>query len=120
MAELSSDTVLQRAPQINVELGPGTIIHVGGRHDTAGSHILPARQAFTAEATSRWGEWYMLTFTSLDGELLDRWIVVSRPPAELRGMKTLGSATLLAGLDVSGESSPRVDSPGTRIEIAPS
>jgi hypothetical protein len=46
MAELSSDTILQRAPQMNVELGPTTIIHVGGRQIAVGGHILPILDAF--------------------------------------------------------------------------
>jgi len=47
MAELNSDTVLQRAPMLNVELGPNTIIHVGGTQVPAGSHVLPILDAFT-------------------------------------------------------------------------
>ena len=47
MAELSSDTVLQRAPHLNVELGPNTIIHVGGRQVPAASHVLPILEAFS-------------------------------------------------------------------------
>lgn len=47
MAELSSDTVLQRAPHLNLELGPSTIIQVGGRQIPAGTHVLPILEAFT-------------------------------------------------------------------------
>ena len=46
MAELSSDTVLQRAPLLNLELGPSTIINVSGRQIMAGSHVLPILDAF--------------------------------------------------------------------------
>ena len=67
------------------------------------------RQVFTSEATTRWADWYGLDFSSLDNALMNQSIVVSRPPSELRGMKTLGSATLLADLDLSGESPPLVN-----------
>src|SRR6187431_221011 len=48
MAELSSDTVLQRAPHMKVELGASTVIHVAGKQiDAAGSLVLPILHAFT-------------------------------------------------------------------------
>jgi hypothetical protein len=68
-----------------------------------------ARQVFTSEETSKWADWYGLDFSTLDNELMNQSIVVSRPPSELRGMKTLGSATLLADMDLSGESPPVVN-----------
>ncbi len=68
-----------------------------------------ARQVFTAEATSKWADWYGLDFSSLDSATMTQPIVVSHPPSELRGLKTLGSATLLADLDLSGESPPVVN-----------
>jgi len=67
-----------------------------------------ARQVFTPEATSNWADWYGLDFTPLD-TATDQSIVVSRPPYELRGMKTLGSAILLADLDLSGDGLPVVN-----------
>jgi len=67
------------------------------------------RQVFTAEATRKWADWYGLDFSSLEGAMMDQSIVISRPPSELRGMKTLGSATLLADLDLSGASPPVVN-----------
>src|SRR5687768_15104309 len=51
MAELSSDTVLQRAPHLNVELGPNTIIHAGGRQIPAANHVLPILEAFSHPVT---------------------------------------------------------------------
>jgi protein arginine N-methyltransferase 1 len=47
MAQLSSDTVLQRAPLLNLELGPSTIINISGKQIIAGNHVLPILEAFT-------------------------------------------------------------------------
>lgn len=46
MAELTSDTVLQRAPLMNVELGPNTTIRVDGREVAVGANVLPILEAF--------------------------------------------------------------------------
>jgi hypothetical protein len=51
MAELGSDTVLQRAPHIDVELGSTTIIRVAGRQISVGSNVLPILEAFTHPIT---------------------------------------------------------------------
>lgn len=51
MAELSSDTVLQRAPHIDVEFGSTTIIRVAGRQIAVGSNVLPILEAFTHPIT---------------------------------------------------------------------
>lgn len=47
MAELTSDTILQRAPLLKLELGPDTIIDVGGTQIAVGNHVLPILEAFT-------------------------------------------------------------------------
>jgi len=51
MAELNSDTVLQLAPSLNVELGGRRLIHVGGRHVPAPANVLAILEAFTHPVT---------------------------------------------------------------------
>jgi len=51
MAELSSDTILQRAPSLNVELGANTIIHVAGQRVYGGANALNILQAFAHPVT---------------------------------------------------------------------
>lgn len=46
MAELSSDTILQRAPSLNVELGADTMIRVGETRIPAGPNVLAILEAF--------------------------------------------------------------------------
>lgn len=46
MADLSSDTVLRRAPSLTVELGTNTIVRVGDRRIPVGGNILPILETF--------------------------------------------------------------------------
>jgi protein arginine N-methyltransferase 1 len=47
MPELNSDTMLQLAPSLTVQLGPEKVIHVGGRRINAPANILSILDAFS-------------------------------------------------------------------------
>lgn len=47
MTELNSDTVLQVAPSLTLQLGPPPVIHIGGRQLTAPSNVLAILDAFS-------------------------------------------------------------------------
>jgi hypothetical protein len=51
MADLNSDTVLQVAPSLKIELGPRTIIHIGGRELSAPANVLAILEAFSHPVT---------------------------------------------------------------------
>ena len=48
MAELNSDTVLQLAPSLTLQLGAAKIIHVGGHRLNAPANILSILEAFSS------------------------------------------------------------------------
>ena len=48
MADLNSDTMLQLAPSLTVQLGAEKVIHVGGRRINAPSNVLAILEAFSA------------------------------------------------------------------------